>query len=199
MAGTSGTPLPKRLGIKSGQLVTLLNVPQAFARSLEAPELPDVRWSNQLRMAVEVVVLYADGLEDVERRIGGISRRLHPEGCVWVVWPKRRANGIEEDHLRSIALVAGMSISKVCTLGGTWVGVRLAFREENRDAVAYRVSDRTGERAGDRSSERSSDRIGDRLGAPRRTRRASVPPRLVARVQSGAGSTLRRARARSTK
>lgn len=195
MAGTSGTPLPKRLGIKSGQLVTLLNVPQVFARSLDLPELLDVRWSNQLRMAVEVVVLYADSLEEVERRIGGISRRLHPEGCVWVVWPKRRANGIEEDLLRSIALAAGMSASKVCTLGGTWVGVRLMIREQNRDAVAYRVSDRTGERGGDRSSER----IGDRLGSPRRTRRASLAPRVAVRIASGAGSTLRRARARSTK
>lgn len=195
MAGTSGTPLPKRLGIKSGQMVTLLNVPQAFARSLETPEVPDVRWSHQLRMAVEVVVLYADGLEEVERRIGGISRRLHPEGCVWVVWPKRRANGIEEDLLRSIALAAGMATSKVCTLGGTWAGVRLVIREQNRDAVAYRVSDRTADRSGDRSSER----MADRLGTPRRTRRASIPPRVVVRAVSGAGSTLRRARARSTK
>lgn len=183
MAAPSGTPLPKRLGIKSGQLVTLLNVPQAFARSLEAPELPDVRWSNQLRMAVEVVVLYADGLEEVERRIGGISRRLHPEGSVWVVWPKRRANGIEEDHLRSIALAAGMNTSKVCTLGGTWAGVRLVIREQNRDAVAYRVE----------------ERMADRLGSPRRTRRASLTPRVAVRISSGAGSTLRRARARATK
>ncbi len=176
-------------------MVTLLNVPQAFARSLETPEVPDVRWSHQLRMAVEVVVLYADGLEEVERRIGGISRRLHPEGCVWVVWPKRRANGIEEDLLRSIALAAGMATSKVCTLGGTWAGVRLVIREQNRDAVAYRVSDRTADRSGDRSSER----MADRLGTPRRTRRASIPPRVVVRAVSGAGSTLRRARARSTK
>lgn len=178
MAGTSGTPIPKRLGIKSGQLVALLNIPQAFARSLELPE--DVRCSNQLRMAVEVVVLYADGLEVVERRIGGISRRLHPDGAVWVVWPKSRPNGIDEDPLRSIALAAGMATSKVCTLGDTWCGVRLMIRQQNRDAVAYRVSD-----------------IGDRLGTPRRTRRAS--PRVAARVSSGAGSTLRRARARSTK
>lgn len=181
MAGTSGTPLPKRLGIKSGQLVALLNVPQSLARSLELPD--DVRWSNQLRMAVEVVVLYADGLEEVERRIGGISRRLHPDGAVWVVWPKRRANGIDEDHLRSIALAAGMSTSKVCTLGGTWSGVRLMIREQNRDAVAYRITD-----------------ISERLGTPRRTRRASIAPRVApVRVSSGAGSTLRRARARSTK
>lgn len=180
MAGTSGTPIPKRLGIKSGQLVALLNIPQAFARSLELPE--DVRCSNQLRMAVEVVVLYADGLEVVERRIGGISRRLHPDGAVWVVWPKSRPNGIDEDQLRSIALAAGMASSKVCNLGGTWCGVRLMIREQNRDAVAYRVTD-----------------IGVRLGTPRRTRRASIPPRVAVRVSSGAGSTLRRARARSTK
>jgi Protein of unknown function (DUF3052) len=177
MAGTSGTPLPKRLGIKSGQLVTLLNVPLAFARSLDLQ--PDVRWSHQLRMAVDLVVLYADGLDDVERRIGGITGRLHPDGSVWVVWPKRRANGLDEDLIRSIALAAGMTASKVCTLGAAWVGVRLVIRIENRDAVAYRIS--------------------DRISAPRRTKRVGVPARIAARTLSGAGSTLRRARARSTK
>jgi hypothetical protein len=176
MAGTSGTPLPKRLGIKSGQQVTLLNVPLAFSRSLDLPK--DVRWSHQLRMAVDVVVLYADGLAEVERRIGGISGRLHPHGAVWVVWPKRRANGLDEALIRSIALAAGMTTSKEFELGQAWVGVRLVMRAENRDAVAYRIT--------------------DRLGAPRRARRVPLPERLAPRV-SGAGSTLRRARARSSK
>lgn len=175
MAGTSGTPLPRRLGIKSGQQVTLLNVPLAFARSLDLAE--DVRWSYQLRMAVDVVVLYADGLAEVERRIGGITGRLHPHGAVWVVWPKRRANGLDEGLIRSIALAAGMATSKECELGEAWVGVRMVLRAENRDAVAYRV--------------------GERLG-PRRARRASLPERISPRV-AGAGSTLRRARARSSK
>jgi hypothetical protein len=67
----------------------------------------------------------------------------------------------------------------VASLGGAWVGVRLVIRAENRDAVAYRIS--------------------DRLIAPRRTKRAGVSPRVSVRVASGAGSTLRRARARSTK
>lgn len=173
MAGTSGTPLPKRLGIKSGQQVTLLNVPLAFSRSLDLPK--DVRWSNQLRMAVDVVVLYADGLAEVERRIGGITGRLHPHGTVWVVWPKRRANGLDEGLIRSLALAAGMATGKECELGDSWVGVRLVLRACNRDAVAYRIT--------------------DRIGAPRRARRATIPER----ISSGAGSTLRRARARSSK
>ncbi len=177
MAGTSGTPLPKRLGIKSGQQVALLNVPLAFSRSLDLPE--DVRWSHQLRMAVDVVVLYADGLAEVERRIGGITGRLHPHGTVWVVWPKRRANGLDEALIRSIALAAGMATSKETELGESWVGVRLVLRACNRDAVAYRIT--------------------DRLGAPRRARRAVLPERISARISSGAGSTLRRARARSSK
>ncbi|MEZ4362253.1 MAG: DUF3052 family protein [Kofleriaceae bacterium] len=160
--------------------MTLVNVPAAFARSLDQPDQEGVRWSHQLRMAMDVVVLYAEGVEDVERRIGRITRRLHPMGAIWVVWPKRRANGLDEDLLRSLALAAGMTASKVCALGGVWVGVRLVIRMQNRDAVAYRIA--------------------DRLGAPKRTRRASTTtPRLSLRVASGAGSTLRRARARSTR
>ena len=80
-----------------------------------------------------------------------------------------------------IALAAGMVHNKVCEIDASWSGVRLVIRNEIRDAIAYRV-------------------VPPPPALSRRVRRPTAAAR-IARLSSssGAGSTLRRARARSTK
>ena len=175
MAGYAGTPLPKKLGIKAGHKVCLLNAPGSFERRLSAE---DVRIAHDMRLTpADVVVLFVDRLVDLEHRIVDIAARLHPAGGVWVAWRKaRRGSDISEDVVRRIALACGMIDNKVCSLGD-WASVRLVLRNENRDAVAYRA---------------------EPPPLSRRVRRPTAAARMVAR-SSGAGSTLRRARARSTK
>jgi hypothetical protein len=191
MAGYSGTPLPKKLGIKPGHKVCLLNAPGSIERHLgnSADLGADVRITHDLRLPpVDMVVLFVDRLADLERRLADITARLHPAGDFWVAWPKnaaRRSTDITEDVVRRVALAAGMVDNKVCALDDTWSGLRLVLRVENRDAIAYRAIPRA---------------IPPELS--RRTRRPTAPARVAHRSSSstsGAGSTLRRARARSTK
>ena len=175
MAGTTGTPLPKKLGIKAGHKVCLLNAPGSFARRLEQE---DVRIAHDLRLPpVDVVVLFVDRVADLERRFADISNRLHPAGGFWVAWPKmRRGCDITEEVVRRIALACGMIDNKVCSMG-EFAGVRLVLRAEHRDAVAYRA---------------------EPPPVSRRVRRPTAAARIMHRSR-GAGSTLSRARARSTK
>jgi hypothetical protein len=92
MAGYPGTPLPKKLGIKSGHKVCLLNAPGSFGRQLEQD---DVRITHDLRLPpVDVVVLFVERLADLERRFADITDRLHPEGGFWVAF---RTSGRGED------------------------------------------------------------------------------------------------------
>jgi hypothetical protein len=180
MAGYAGTPLPKRLGIKAGHKVCLLNAPGAFVRRLEAEQ--DVRIAHDLRLPpVDVVVLFVDRIADLERRFADIVGRLHPSGGFWVAWPKaaRRGTDITGDVVRRIALACGMIDNKVCSIGD-WAGLRLVLRGENRDAVAYRAEPPP-------------------PTLSRRMRRPTAPARIAHRGTSGAGSALRRVRARSTK
>ena len=176
MAGYAGTPLPKKLGIKAGHKVCLLNAPGPFVRHMESQ---DVRLAHDLRLPpVDVVVLFVDRIADLERRFADITARLHPAGGFWVAWPKsRRGCDITEDVVRRIALACGMIDNKVCSMG-EWEGVRLVLRAEHRDAVAYRA---------------------EPPPISRRLRRPTAAARMMHRSSSGAGSTLRRARARSTK
>ena len=173
MAGYSGKPLPKKLGIKAGHKVCLINAPGGFERRLTND---DVRIAHDLRLPpVDVVVLFVDRLAELEKRFVEIATRLHPAGGFWVAWRRSgRGNDITEDVVRRVALAAGMIDNKVCSIGG-WAGVRLVMRAENRDAVAYRA---------------------EPPPISRRVRRPTAPPRMIA---SGGGSTLRRVRARSTK
>jgi hypothetical protein len=166
-------PLPKKLGIKTGHNVVLLNAPAKFERTLHRTN--DVRISRQLKLpTVDVVVLFVSGLEELERRFSEIASKLHPAGGFWVAWPKRRSAGISGDLVRRIGLAAGLVDNKSCAIDAAWEGVRLVMRGENRDAVAYRAAPPQ---------------------AVKRTRRVTA----AARVSSGAGSTMRRARARQSR
>lgn len=176
MAGHTGTPLPKKLGIKAGHKVCLLNAPNTFERAMAAQ---DVRIAHDLRLPpVDVVVLFVDRVADLERRFTDIASRLHPAGGFWVAWPKkRRGSDVTADVVRRIAMACGMTDNRTCSIGD-WDGVRLVLRAEHRDAVAYRAEPPP--------------------PLSRRVRRPTAPARLVTRT-SGAGSSLRRVRARSTK
>ncbi len=177
MAGYAGTPLPKKLGIKSGHRVCLLNAPGSFARHLGSED--DVQIAHDLRLPlVDVVVLFVDRLVDFERRVVDIAARLHPAGRFWVAWRKtRRGSDITEDVVRRIAMACGLIDNKVSSIGD-WVTVRLVMRGENRDAIAYRA---------------------EPPPLSRRVRRPTAPARLVYGSRGGAGSAMRRARARSHK
>ena len=183
MAGTSGTPLPKTLGIKGGHKVCLLNAPGHVERHLSlVMATNDVRITHDLRLPpVDVVVLFVDRLSDLEKRVADIAARLHPEGGFWVAWPKRsrRSTDLTEDMVRRVALAAGMVDNKTSSIGSSWLGMRLVLRSEIRNAVAYRAAPPV-------------------PTLSRRTRRPTAPAKIVHRT-SGAGSALQRVRARSTK
>lgn len=180
MAGYPGHPLPKKLGIKAGQKVCLLNAPGTFERSLRSD---DLHVTHDLRFPViDVVVMFVDSLEELERRFTDIVGRLHPAGGFWVAW-RRNSRRISGDIVCRIALAAGMSANKACSIGASYDGVRLVLRTEMREAMAYRM-------------EPPQARPG--RSSIRRRPTARIAPR-IARASSGAGSSLRRARARSTR
>lgn len=178
MAGYPGHPLPKKLGIKAGHKVCLLNAPGSFERNLASD---DVRITTDLRLPpVDMVVMFVDSLEELEHRFTDVVGRLHPAGGFWVAW-RRTSRRVSEDVVRRIALAAGMTANKACTIDASYAGVRLVLRSEIREAMAYRT---------------------EPPPISRRTRRptARIAARIVrSRKSSSAGSSMQRARARSSK
>lgn len=185
MAGYPGTPLPKKLGIKAGHKVCLLNAPGTVQRRLmRLADGEDVRFTHDLRLPpVDVVVLFVESVADLERRFGDITARLHPEGGFWVAFRTHRGD-VTDDVVRRIALAAGMVDNKVLDIDASWSGMRLVLRDEIRTAMMYRAE---------------PPPLSRRMRRPTAPRLAHRTLARVYRTTSGAGSTLRRARARSTK
>jgi hypothetical protein len=135
MAGYSGTPLAKKLGIKAGHRVALLGEPGGFDATLgELPAGTDIQ-GDLAGEPLDVILLFAPDRSALGRRFRPAARRLHPAGGLWVAWPKK-ASGVPtdltEDVVREIGLAAGLVDNKVCAIDEVWSGLRFVVRLEDR-------------------------------------------------------------------
>jgi hypothetical protein len=133
-AGYSGTPLPKKLGIKAGAVVAFPGAPEDFKQTLgRLPEGVTVR--NRTQGKLDVVVLFVTKRSELERRFTKVAAALEPNGGLWVGWPKK-SSGVETDltftDVQEIGLAAGLVDNKVCAIDGTWSGLRFVYRVSDR-------------------------------------------------------------------
>lgn len=133
-AGYSGTPLPRKLGLKPGMDVAWLGAPEHFA-GLLGP-LPDgVRVKARAARPLDLVVLFTTRRAELRRRLPALRTAIAPDGAVWAAWPKRAsgvATDVTEDVVREVALPLGLVDVKVCAIDDTWSGLRLVIRRELR-------------------------------------------------------------------
>lgn len=132
MAGYSGTPLPKKLGITAGSTVALLGAPHGFERTLGA--LPgNVRFQRHARRAAHRILLFARSCADLERRFPAAAKAVADGGGLWIVWPKK-SSGVETDLaeplVRAFGLAAGWVDYKICAVDETWSGLLFARRRK---------------------------------------------------------------------
>ncbi|HMF11351.1 MAG TPA: hypothetical protein VKE94_03570 [Gemmataceae bacterium] len=138
MAGYSGTPLPKKLGIKPGSVVALVGPPPDFESLLgELPPGITLTPGIQDGAPFDVIVFFTKKLADLKRRFAAIAQRLNPSGGVWIAWPKK-ASGVvtdlTEDIIRIVGLDEGLVDNKVCAIDDTWSGLRFVVRVKDRPA-----------------------------------------------------------------
>ena len=133
-AGYSGTPLPKKLGVKEGHKVAWLNAPEGFDATLG--ELPDgVSVQRRLGKDLDVLVQFATERAELARRLPKLKDAVFPAGAAWIAWPKKAAKvdtDITEDVVRAIALPMGFVDVKVCAVDAVWSGLKLVIRKELR-------------------------------------------------------------------
>jgi hypothetical protein len=131
MAGYSGTPLPKKLGITEDSCVALIDAPTGVVDDLPA----GVMVKRQARGSADVVVAFFIRRRDFERRLETLARMIFPAGGLWVAWPKRassRETDMHEGVVRDVALPLGLVDNKVCAIDETWTGLRVVWRRERR-------------------------------------------------------------------
>jgi hypothetical protein len=138
MTGYSGTPLPKKLGIKTGSVVGLVDAPEGFEVTLgDLPEgtvvirLPEGAGSS-LSRPPDVTLWFATRRADLDSRMAGMCS-LAERGGLWIIWPKK-ASGVVSDLsqavVRETGLAAGLVDFKVCAVDATWSGLRFTRRKQ---------------------------------------------------------------------
>jgi hypothetical protein len=130
-AGYSGTPLPRKLGIKPGHRVALLGAPDGF--ELELPD--DATLRQRAGGTADVILTFHTSRAELARRLPALRAMMDPAAGLWIAWPKRASKvetDITEDVLREIALPTGLVDNKVCAVDETWSGLRLVIRKEHR-------------------------------------------------------------------
>jgi hypothetical protein len=128
----SGTPLPRKLGIREGSRVLLASAPPGFTLGPLPPG------SEVLRRAggtLDVVVLFATRRSELERRFPKLASALDPAGRLWVAWPKRAAKVATDltfDVVQEAGLSAGLVDNKSASLDQVFQGLQFVYRLKDR-------------------------------------------------------------------
>ncbi len=125
-------PLFKKLGLKDGQKVILVNIPENYFDLLI--EVPDVEEAEQEQLA-DFVHLFESRLSDLEKSFQTNVSRLKPDGMIWISWPKKTSNMPTDVDYYSVKLVAtqnGFVDVKVSAIDETWTACKYILPIKNR-------------------------------------------------------------------
>jgi hypothetical protein len=135
-SGYSGTPLPKKLGIKPNHKLALVNSPPRFEATLGAlPAGAEIETDRAVGEPFDVMLFFTKSRADLEAAFATLAARLVPNGGLWIAWPKRTSGvstDLTEDVVRSVGLKVGLVDNKVCAVDETWSGLRFVIRLKDR-------------------------------------------------------------------
>jgi hypothetical protein len=137
MAGYSGTPLAKKLGIKEGSRIALVNAPKDFESELG--ELPDnVQFVKRPTKSLDIILLFVLTERALARDFAKLVARLTANGMMWIAWPKKSSGvttDLSEQRVQCIGLDAGLVDVKVCAIDDTWSGLKFVYRLKDRSSL----------------------------------------------------------------
>ena len=135
-AGYSGTPLPKKLGIRPGSRLLLCDAPSGFEATLgDLPEGVQLRRDLRGSEPFDVILLFARDAAALARRLEPCRARLAETGGLWLAWPKKAsglATDLSDGAVRAVGLATGLVDNKVCAVDDTWSGLRFVVRLQDR-------------------------------------------------------------------
>ena len=134
MAGYSGTPLAKKLGIKDGFTIYTRNAPENYLELL-APLPEEVQFRRRLSKNLDMIHFFSTERNELAKLLPDYMTRIVRHGMIWISWPKKSAKvptTITEDVVREVALPLGLVDIKVCAVDDIWSGLKLVIRKELR-------------------------------------------------------------------
>ena len=135
-AGYSKTPLAKKLGIKEGLTIKLVNQPENYFDLFE--DFPEnINFENSNEIKKDLIHYFTKNEWELVNDIVLLRNELKENGMIWVSWPKKASKvptDITEDTVRGLALKNGLVDIKVCAVDGIWSGLKLVIPVNDRKA-----------------------------------------------------------------
>lgn len=132
-AGYSGTPLSKKLGIKQGFNIQLVNSPEFYFELFS--ELPPDLHIDENDDQKDLIHFFTTEENELVTMLPILKAQIKSNGMIWVSWPKKASKiktDITEDTIRNFALKIGLVDIKVCAVDQTWSGLKLVIPVKNR-------------------------------------------------------------------
>ena len=138
MVGYSGTPLWRKLGLKPAALVQLVHAPPGWT----VQDVPhELHWMGPAETGhADVIVAFFMNAAACETEIPMLAERIHPDGAVWIAWPRKAAGHVSDlgdTVIRDAALAIGLVDVKVAAIDDDWSGLKLVWRVELRHTSRY--------------------------------------------------------------
>ena len=134
VAGYSGTPLARKLGLKEGTTVLVINPPGNYRKLLE-PIPAGVQFVGRVSTMTDLVHLFTTRKAELRKTLTSLRTRIRPDAAIWVSWPKRTAKvptDIIEDTIRDVAIPMGYVDIKVAAFDEVWSALKLVIRKALR-------------------------------------------------------------------
>lgn len=134
MAGYSGTPLIKKLGIKEGFRIGLVGSPKGFQKELGS--LPNAaKFVSCSTNSLDLIVLFVRSETELKNKFTLLASSLSAKGALWVAWPKK-SSGVLTDlsftNVQAIGLDQGLVDVKICAVNDIWSGLKFVYRLKDR-------------------------------------------------------------------
>lgn len=133
MAEYSKTPLIKKLGIKQGMRVCLIQAPPHY-NDLTGP-MPDQVIVSDLAGTLDFIHYFSMGASELSEDFPRLKTHLDKKGMIWISWPKGKS-GVPTDLngniVRQIGLDTGLVDIKVCSVDEVWSGLKFTYRKSDR-------------------------------------------------------------------
>lgn len=137
MAGYSGKPLAKKLGVTEGHRMGWKGAPREFAELIDAGPSVIVDLGMSRRRSYDVIVAFFPTRNALQGAVAGLARLLKWDGGLWLAWPKLSgalASDIREADVRRAGLDEGLVDNKICAIDRNWSGLRFVYRRSDRPA-----------------------------------------------------------------
>jgi hypothetical protein len=134
MAGYSGTPLQKKLGIKPGMKIYVSHAPKEYFDWI-SPIPEDVSIATKPGKGTAFIHLFVQDRKVFENEFRMLMKNLTKEGMLWVSWPKkssRMETDLDENIIREFGLKEGLVDVKVCAVDAVWSGLKFVYRIKDR-------------------------------------------------------------------